>query len=69
MGPGGENTGILLRPSPVPSMCEMYQGILVGLQRVIPLILPFQAENPTLSPRVYPLHWGLSGLVFGSEDP
>ena len=67
MGPGGENTGILLCPRPGPSMWDVHQGILVGLQCLTPLVLPFQTETSTVSPHVDLHHEGLSGLVFGSE--
>ena len=39
----------------------------MGLQHLTPLVLPFQAEAPTISPHVDLRHWGLSGLAFGSE--
>ena len=39
MGPDGENTGILHCSRPGPSTWKVYQGILVGLQRLTPLVL------------------------------
>ena len=67
MGPGGENTGIYPRPTPGQSIWEMYQGLLIGLQSLAPLVLPFHAEAPALSPHVGLRHWGLCGLVLWSK--